>query len=501
MEVDDRRQANSLAESVGLQDFPSNVLINIFAKACPSPYDRRLLFGLSLVCNKFAGVLRQPSVLWNVMLLSLPRQAPSLPSAKAALDQLLQEGPRLASFVAWALPRAAGVRELTVRFTNHHQAMKFQVLVGLFGVSLRTLGLSPGCHGAVPLQQPTINLIGYCTGLERLELTSDGVMTRDLSPLSLLQKLQLLQITSFNDPVRYPIPPAVLTVTSLRELSMRALGLNLIQDAVSSLQDLEVLEIVGARGLRIQGGLGQLGSLKELELNACEMSLDLSAAQQQQSWCPSLSGLTSLTSLSFLAPRNFGLVIPPPVTELVSLRRLKLLRVVSKQFAPLLLPPGFANLGATLTELVLECTDWPAIPQAVFALTGLRLLAIRASGLRKLTAEVAMFGALRRLDLSRNRELDVRDDIPWAGMTALRSLDLSECRHLRVTTGLVGLAELPALKMVSLHGCTAATQAADTALNKLLKALKSARPQRVKVIILRKDVDYTLHDVDDMDVS
>lgn len=39
----------------------------------------------------------------------------------------LQEGPRLASFVAWALPRAAGVKELTVRFTNHHQAMKFQV--------------------------------------------------------------------------------------------------------------------------------------------------------------------------------------------------------------------------------------------------------------------------------------------------------------------------------------------------------------------------------------
>lgn len=75
----------------------------------------------------------------------------------------------------------------------------------------------------------------------------------------------------------------------------------------------------------------------------------------------------------------------------------------------------------------------PMLPaQAVFALTGLRLLAIRASGLRKLTAEVALFGALRRLDLSRNRELDVRDDIPWAAMTALRSLDLSECRHLRV---------------------------------------------------------------------
>ena len=46
----------------------------------------------------------------------------------------LQEGPRLASFVAWALPRAAGVRELTVRFTNHHQAMKFQVCLYLSSV-------------------------------------------------------------------------------------------------------------------------------------------------------------------------------------------------------------------------------------------------------------------------------------------------------------------------------------------------------------------------------
>ncbi|CAL8470608.1 g10150 [Coccomyxa elongata] len=486
MEVDDRRQANESSGSVGLQDFPPSVLINIFGKACPSPYDRRLLFSLALVCKQFAGVLRQPSVLWNVMMLSLPR---------------LQEGPRLASFVAWALPRAAGVKELTVRFTNHHQAMKFQVLVGLFGVSLQTLGLSPGCHGAVPLQQPTINLIGYCTGLERLELTSDGVMTRDLSPLSLLQKLQFLQVTSFNDPVRYPIPPAILTVTSLRELSLRALSLDLIQDGISSLQDLEVLEVVGARGLRVEAGLGHLGSLRELEFNACEMCQDISGIQPVQAWCPSLSGLVSLTSLSFLSPCNFGLVMPVPITELASLRRLKLLRVGSKQFAPLLLPPGFANLAATLSELVLECADWPAIPQAVFALTQLRLLAIRASGLRKLTAEITAFGALRRLDLSRNRELDVKDDIPWPQMTALRSLDLSECRHLRVTTSLTGLAELPALRTVSLHGCTAATQAADTALNKLLKALKAVRPQRVKVIILRKDVDYTLHDVDDVDVD
>lgn len=60
------------------------------------------------------------------------------------------------------------------------------------------------------------------------------------------------------------------------------------------------------------------------------------------------------------------------------------------------------------------------------------------------------------------------------------------------------------MKIVSLHGCTAATQASDTALNRLLKVLKAHKPVRVRVIILRKDVDYTLHelhDLDNMDLS
>ena len=70
-------------------------------------------------------------------------------------------------------------------------------------------------------------------------------------------------------------------------------------------------------------------------------------------------------SLTFLSPRKFGLVIPAPVAELRELRRLKLLRIASKQFAPLLLPQGFAGLAATLSELVLESADWPAIPQVL----------------------------------------------------------------------------------------------------------------------------------------
>jgi hypothetical protein len=75
------------------------------------------------------------------------------------------------------------------------------------------------------------------------------------------------------------------------------------------------------------------------------------------------SRVCAARSLVFLSPRNFGLMIPRPVTDLTSLRRLKLLRLASKQFQPLLLPPNFGSLAAILTELVLESADWPTIPQ------------------------------------------------------------------------------------------------------------------------------------------
>ena len=92
-----------------------------------------------------------------------------------------------------------------------------------------------------------------------------------------------------------------------------------------------------------------------------------------------------------------------------------------------------AQFGYAVIQLALHA-KMGGLAQAVFSLTRLRLLAVRASGLRKLTAEIAVFSELRRLDVSRSRDLEVMEDIPWSQMTTLKSLDLSECRHLRVST-------------------------------------------------------------------
>ncbi len=43
-----------------------------------------------------------------------------------------------------------------------------------------------------------------------------------------------------------------------------------MQDGISMLKNLEVLEIVGARSLRLEPGIGRLANLKSLELNSCE---------------------------------------------------------------------------------------------------------------------------------------------------------------------------------------------------------------------------------------
>ena len=43
-----------------------------------------------------------------------------------------------------------------------------------------------------------------------------------------------------------------------------------LQDGISKLQNLEVLEIVGASSLRVEPGMGQLPNLMSLEFNSCE---------------------------------------------------------------------------------------------------------------------------------------------------------------------------------------------------------------------------------------
>ena len=55
-----------------------------------------------------------------------------------------------------------------------------------------------------------------------------------------------------------------------KESVLTSYGLEYMQDGISMLKSLEVLEIVGARSLRLDAGVGRLANLKSLELNSCE---------------------------------------------------------------------------------------------------------------------------------------------------------------------------------------------------------------------------------------
>ncbi len=65
------------------------------------------------------------------------------------------------------------------------------------------------------------------------------------------------------------------------------------------------------------------------------------------------------------SPRGLGGAIPSVVAGLPALQRFVFVRPFRE--APLMLPPGFVRLGATLQQLTVEGVNWEVLPREVRA--------------------------------------------------------------------------------------------------------------------------------------
>ena len=63
------------------------------------------------------------------------------------------------------------------------------------------------------------------------------------------------------------------------------------------------------------------------------------------------------------SPRGLGGAVPSVVAGLPALQRFVFVRPFRE--APLMLPPGFARLGATLQQLTVEGANWEVLPREV----------------------------------------------------------------------------------------------------------------------------------------
>ena len=142
----------------------------------------------------------------------------------------------------------------------------------------------------------------YCVNLEKLSLS--GAEITDLSPISSLKKLSVLNLSGCRS--LYDISPLT-NLTSLTELDLSYAGLVRDLTPLSQLTDLRKLDLAQSLIGSLQP-LAPLGGLTDLDLSRCVYLRDISAlawlgnlALLDLTWCRGVTDFTSIAHLSRLS--------------------------------------------------------------------------------------------------------------------------------------------------------------------------------------------------------
>jgi len=176
---------------------------------------------------------------------------------------------------------------------------------------------------------------------------------------------------------------------------------------------------------------------------------DVFAAVLAQLPEPARQSITTLRVSRMFSGIHGGPDFPPEaITALTGLRVLDVEKCTTAE-----IPAWIGQLSA-LTELIADQTDITDLPETVPA--GLEVLSLqRCAKLTALPTVVGRLHSLKRLDLSDSGLATLPADL-LAGLTALEELDLSRCRSLEAIPTV--LAELPSLRVLDLRGCAGLTE-------------------------------------------
>eukprot|EP00887_Chlorella_sp_A99_P005797 scaffold1.g5797.t1 len=314
--------------------------------------------------------------------------------------------PRLASFAAWAAPRAAGLRRLRLALPGECGGDGAPVL------PLSCTQLLPRLHGLISLELSSavagIDLGAWAAPLRRLrqlQLTAPRlVLTEVGSQLSSLTCLSLSGLPAG------PAAPGLLPQgggpggggASVLVASEHCLPAGLL---MLRLTDLEVAQLPPALAACARLQLLVLCGVRRAVSGALRAALDFSV-------------LSRLTTLTALALEDVGLragQLPPPLPLLPRLARLAVQTgIEATQEEP------FARLA--LCSSALQCLDLSdcmlaVFPGALLQLTQLRALSIVGNPFhRDLPLGLTALTALERLALSERQGLE------WPGLPALPTL-------------------------------------------------------------------------------
>ncbi len=274
-----------------------------------------------------------------------------------------------------------------------------------------------------------LNVLNYCTNLEKIELRNIQGFETDFDCSELLNKSKAAIHLNLSEIKFERFPVAVTTLQSLTSLSLRECNLSEVPESIGNLKQLIYLYLNSNQLTTLPASLGTLEQLKELHLN-----------QNQFTRIP--NSVLSLKNLkTFWARWNPISTLPNEIGNLTSLEDLSL---YENQLSTL--PTTIQNLSS-LTRIELSKNNFSEFPEPILYLKNLKHLDIGENKIRQLPETIGNLSNLKFLDIKETWIESLPQSIQ--NLTQLETIYLPKAKFRNIPDFLTNIESLKKIKFES----------------------------------------------------
>lgn len=322
-----------------------------------------------------------------------------------------------------------------------------------------------------------LNVLNYCTNLEKIELRNIQGFETDFDCSELLNKSKATINLNLSGIKFERFPVAVTTFKSLTSLSLRECNLSEVPESIGNLKQLIYLYLYSNQLTTLPASLGTLDQLKELYLD-----------QNQFTRIP--DAVLSLKNLkTFWARWNPISTLPNEIGNLTSLEDLSL---HNNQLSTL--PTTIQNLSS-LTRIDLSKNNFSEFPEPILYLKNLKHLDVGENKIRQLPETIGNLSNLKFLDIKETWIESLPQSIQ--NLTQLETIYLPKAKFRDIPDFLTNIQSLKKIKFES-EEHNKLTKWCEFEYSKYINLLHGGKypeaANKIKLLFSQKGADFlTLH--------
>ncbi|UOG29919.1 DUF4132 domain-containing protein [Leptospira noguchii] len=322
-----------------------------------------------------------------------------------------------------------------------------------------------------------LNVLNYCTNLEKIELRNIQGFETDFDCSELLNKSKAAIHLNLSEIKFERFPIAVTTFKNLTSLSLRECNLSEVPESIGNLKQLIYLYLYSNQLTTLPASLGTLDQLKELYLD-----------QNQFTRIP--DAVLSLKNLkTFWARWNPISTLPNEIGNLTSLEDLSL---HNNQLSTL--PTTIQNLSS-LTRIELSKNNFSEFPEPILYLKNLKHLDVGENKIRQLPETIGNLSNLKFLDIKETWIESLPQSIQ--NLTQLETIYLPKAKFRDIPDFLTNIQSLKKIKFES-EEHNKLTKWCEFEYSKYINLLHGGKypeaANKIKLLFSQKGADFlTLH--------